>query len=213
MVRKTRFLVVMALAAVTLIAPAAMAQGRFLDPGPMPPKHDPGVMERCRGAVTLVNDVGVEGRRATGWNLINVGGGGEGGRFDPAPVLTTRVTLQDGCLNAHFSAIVGSAKTYGGVAPVTLFQVSLSQLQPDGTWGPPQHMYGHWETPYTNYAPAVAIEAENDVDTISANFFQRVGPAEHDVPPGTYKVDVWWAGANGPGGAIGAAFVLKLYQQ
>jgi hypothetical protein len=49
---------------------------------------------------------------------------------------------------------------------------------------------------------------------VAANFFQRVGTGPGDVPPGTYIVNVWWAGAGAPsGGAAGAAFVLKLYQQ
>jgi hypothetical protein len=64
-------------------------------------------------------------------------------------------------------------------------------------------------------SPAVAIEAERDVDMLSANFFQKVGGGPHEVPPGTYQVDVWWAGAPPgsavPTGAIGMAFVLKLY--
>jgi len=72
---------------------------------------------------------------------------------------------------------------------------------------------GHYETPYGVYAPAVAIEAERDVDTFSSNFFARIGTLPGDVPPGPYRVDVWWAGGPiGGGGAIGAAFVLKLYQ-
>jgi len=76
-------------------------------------------------------------------------------------------------------------------------------------------MVGHFETPYGIPSPAVALEAERDVDMLSANFFQRVGTAPHDVPPGVYNVDVFWAGGP-PGappqhGAIGAAFVLKLY--
>jgi hypothetical protein len=58
----------------------------------------------------------------------------------------------------------------------------------------------------------VAIEAERDVDMISSVFFQRVGTAPGDVPPGVYRVDVWWAGGPaGGGGAIAADFMLKLY--
>jgi len=213
MVRNHRFFVVVAVSAFLLVAPLASAKG-FLVPGnPGPNKHDPHIMERCRGAVALVNDVGVEGVRTTGWNFGAVGGGGESGRFDPVPVLQTRVTLQQGCLNAHLSALVGSAAMYG-TSPITMFQVTLSQALPTGGFGPPIHMYGHYETPYGIYGPAVAIEAEGDVDQFSANFFQRIGSNPGDVPPGTYLVDVWWAGGPAaPGGAIGAAFVLKLYQQ
>ena len=44
----------------------------------------------------------------------------------------------------------------------------------------------------------------------ASNFYQSVGAG--GVPPGTYRVDVWWAGGPATsGGAIGAAFVLKLY--
>ncbi len=165
----------------------------------------------CRGANRLVGDVGFEGLKTTAWNFAAVGGGGEGGRFDPVPVLSTTVTLTQGtCLNAHLSAIVGSRQTYGpAFSALTLFQVTLTPA----TGAAPQHMYGHYETPYGVYAPAVAIEAERDVDTFGSNFFTRVGTAPGDVPPGVYRVDVWWAGGPvGGGGALGAAFVLKLYQ-
>lgn len=49
---------------------------------------------------------------------------------------------------------------------------------------------------------------------LAANFFQTVGfQSPLDVPPGSYRVDVWWSGGPiGGGGAIGGAFVLKLYQ-
>lgn len=167
--------------------------------------------QSCRGPVKLVQDIGFEGVRTTGWNWSVVGGGGEGGRYDPTPLLTTNVTLTQGtCLNAHLSALVGSRQTYGaGVSAITLFQVTLTPLGGVAA----QHMYGHYETPYGVYAPAVAVEAERDVDHFGANFFTRVGTAPGDVPPGTYRVNVWWAGGPiGGGGAIGAAFVLKLYQ-
>jgi hypothetical protein len=167
--------------------------------------------QSCRGPLKLVQDVGFEGVRTTGWNWSVVGGGGEGGRYDPNPLLTTNVTLTQGtCLNAHLSALVGSRQTYGaGVAAITLFQVTLTPLGGVAA----QHMYGHYETPYGVYAPAVAVEAERDVDHFGANFFTRVGTAPGDIPPGTYRVNVWWAGGPiGGGGAIGAAFVLKLYQ-
>jgi hypothetical protein len=172
--------------------------------------HPAGVLT-CKGTLRLVTDVAFEGVKTTGYNWSVVGGGGEGARYDPVPVLSTTVTLTSGtCLNAHFSAIVGSRQTYGaGVASITMFQVTLTPA----TGAAPQHMVGHYETPYGVYAPAVAVEAERDVDTFGANFFQRVGTAPGDVPPGVYKVDVWWAGGPvGGGGAIGAGFVLKLYQ-
>jgi hypothetical protein len=57
------------------------------------------------------------------------------------------------------------------------------------------------------------MEAERDVDMYASNFFQRVGDGQHEVPAGSYSVDVWWAGGPDPGGAIGAAFALKLYLQ
>jgi hypothetical protein len=170
--------------------------------------HPPGV-NGCRGPIRMVSDVGFEGVRTTGWNFAAIGGGGEGGRFDPNPLLSTTVTLVQGtCLNAHFSAIVGSRQTYGpAFSALTLFQVTLT---PAG--GGPQHLFGHYETPYGVYAPAVAIEAERDVDTYGSNFFQRVGTEPGEVPPGVYRVNVWWAGGPiGGGGAIGADFILKLY--
>lgn len=181
------------------------------DPGnaPQPQLPHPPTVNGCRGPIKLVTDVGFEGVRTTAWNFAMLGGGGEGGRFDPAPLLTTTVNLTEGtCLNAHFSAMVGSRQTYGpAFSALTLFQVTLTPVG-----GGPQHLFGHYETPYGIYAPAVAIEAERDVDTYGSNFFQRVGTGHGDVPPGAYRVNVWWAGGPiGGGGAIGAAFVLKLY--
>ena len=172
--------------------------------------HNPFVPAECRGPVSLVTDVGFEGVKTTAFNWSSPTGGGESGRFDKRPVLTTKVRLEEGtCLNAHFSAIVGSRQTYGGAASITMFQVTLT-----GANGAPQHMYGHYETPYGLYGPAVAIEAERDVDTFGSNFFQRVGFEKGEVPPGDYEVNVWWSGGPvGGGGAIGAAFVLKLYSQ
>jgi hypothetical protein len=166
---------------------------------------------RCDGEVSRVIDVADESVHTTAAIFGTSPGGGEGGQFDKTPVLTVdKVRIDDGsCLNAHLSAIVGSAQTYG-VAPLALFQVTLTSV--DGSIGP-RHMVGHYETPYGIASPAVALEAENDVDMLGANFFQRFGFGKHDVPPGTYRVDVWWAGAPPftAGGAIGAAFVLKLY--
>jgi hypothetical protein len=163
----------------------------------------------CKGEVRLVLDAADEGVLATPAVFGTGPGGGEGGQFDPAPVLSIPgVSLDDGeCLDAHLSVIVGSAQTYG-VAPLALFQVTLTPED-----GGPRHMVGHYETPYGIPSPAVALEAETAVDMLAANFFQRVGTAAHDVPPGVYTVDVWWAGAppGVPGGGIGAAFVLKLY--
>lgn len=174
--------------------------------------HATGKVYSCRGPVTRVMDVGYEGVKTTSFNWSNTTGGGESGRFDKTPVLSTRVTLAAGsCLDAHFSAIVGSRQAYGtGVSSITMFQVTLTPV----AGGPPQHMVGHYETPYGLYGPAVAHEAERDVDMYASNFFQRVGSGSEDVPPGTYRVDVWWAGGPiGGGGAIGAGFVLKLYMR
>ena len=191
----------------------SLSQTPTLDAPSSDVPHPGGVASSCRGPLKLVSDVGFEGLRTTAWNFAAIGGGGEGGRFDPVPVLSTTVTLVQGtCLNAHLSAIVGSRQTYGAAfSALTLFQVTLT---PAGAVAPIQHMYGHYETPYGVYAPAVAIEAERDVDTFGSNFFTRVGGTlQGDVPPGVYRVDVWWAGGPlGGGGALGAAFVLKLYQ-
>jgi len=162
----------------------------------------------CKGRVTLVNDVAFEGVRTTGWNFANVGGGGIGGRFDPAPLLSTSVTLTSGCLNAHFSAMAGNQ--WYGVSNMTLFEITLTPA----SGGAPIAMVGHYPTPYGVPSPAVALSAEYDVDMLGANFFAPVGTAQGFVPPGVYRVNVWWSGGpTAAGGAIGAAFVLKLYQQ
>ena len=170
------------------------------------PTNEP---RNCRGPITRVMDVAYEGVKTTAHNWSSATGGGESGRFDKTPVLTTRVTLTQGsCLDAHLSAMVGSKQSYSSSSSITMFQVTLTPV----AGGAPQHMVGHYETPYGIYGPAVALEAERDVDMLASNFFQRVGGAKGDVPPGTYNVDVWWSGGPvGGGGAIGADFVLKLY--
>ena len=90
-----------------------------------------------------------------------------------------------------------------------MFQVSLTPLNPSGA---PVHMVGHYHLPFGKPSSAVATEAERDVDMFAANFFQKVGKGLHEIPPGVYRVDVWWSGA-GAGGAIAFSAVLKLYQQ
>ncbi len=159
----------------------------------------------CRGPIRQVTDIADENTRFTPANFFTNPGGGEGGGFDKTPLLTTRVSLRAGCLNAHLDAIVGS-KLYG-VAGLTMFQVTLTP-----TGGGPRHMVGHFEHPFGSNSPAVATEAERDVDMFAANFFQKVGDGPHEIKPGVYRVDVWWSGA-GPGGAIAFSAVLKLYQQ
>jgi hypothetical protein len=159
----------------------------------------------CRGPVRQVSDLADEGVRTTGWNFSTLGGGGVGARFDPVPLLTTKVKLVSGCLNAHLSAMVGNQ--WYGVSNMTLFQVTLTA--PTGALLP---MIGHYPTPYGAAAPAVALTAEYDVDMLGANFYMPIGTGSGQVPPGSYQVDVWWAGGpTAPGGAIGAAFTLKLY--
>lgn len=172
--------------------------------------HPSTIVQRCRGPVSRVLDTAYEGVKTTSFNWSSTLGGGESGRYDKTPVLTTSVNLAAGtCLNAHFSAIVGSRQTYGpAVASITMFQVTVTPA--GGVLH--QHIVGHYDTPYGLYGPAVAVEAERDVDTFGSNFFQRVGFQPGDVPPGLYTVNVWWSGGPvGGGGAIGAAFVLKLY--
>lgn len=164
----------------------------------------------CNGAITKVIDVAYEGFKATSAVFGSSPGGGEGGQFDKTPVLSTKVELdKETCLDAHLSVIVGSGQLYGR-SRMALFQVTVTAAN-----GSPRHMVGHYETPFGRPSPAVAIESERDVDMLAANFFQRVGDGKHDVPPGSYRVDVWWAGAPPgsavPSGAFAGAFVLKLY--
>lgn len=164
----------------------------------------PAAATPCRGPVRQVSDLADEGVRTTAWNYSTLGGGGVGARFDKVPLLSTQVNLITGCLNAHLSAMVGNQ--FYGVSNMTLFQVTLTA--PSGAMLP---MIGHYPTPYGAPAPAVALTAEYDVDMLGSNFYMPIGGAA-GVPPGAYRVDVWWAGGpTAPGGAIGAAFVLKLY--
>ncbi|HEV8690536.1 MAG TPA: hypothetical protein VGQ91_09600 [Ideonella sp.] len=205
--RFTHALAPLALLAMLAIAPAAHAQSdTFFVKGDFG-KNIAAIHPPCKGKVKQVRDMTDESVRTTAWNFAMAGGGGEGGRFDPVPLLSAPVTLIQGCLNAHFSALVGS-RLYG-VSNMTLFQVSL---RPAGG-GLPMHMAGHYETPYGLPAPALALTAEYDVDEFAANYYQGIGNGQGLIPPGPYVVDVWWAGGpTAPGGAIGAAFTLKLYQ-
>lgn len=164
----------------------------------------------CASTVTNIVDVGDEGQHVTAAVFGTTPGGGEGKQFDKTPVLSTKVALTDGaCLDAHLSVLVGGSAFYG-TSSMAMFQVTLTNLT---TGAGPFHMFGHYENPYGFASPAVALGAEPDVDNMGANFFEHVGTGKHDIPPGTYQVDVWWAGSPiGPGaGATGAAFVLKLY--
>ena len=205
-----RSVLVVVMLLVAFMPAVAEAKGILVPQPTVPAGHDQTLPEGCRGFVNFVGDVGFEGIKTTNHNFNDATGGGESKRFDKTPVLSMKVELREGCLNAHFSAVTGSAQMYG-TSPITFYQVTLTPA--DGSTGP-RHMYGHYETPYGIYGPAVFIEAEGDVDTIGANFFQTIGFGRHDVPPGVYYVDVWWAGGPaGAGGAIGAAFVLKLYHQ
>lgn len=188
----------------------ATAQERSFMVEPKGEAAAPPVLSGCAGPITKVMDIGYEGVKTTTAVYGTNPGGGEGGQFDKAPVLTTKVQLAaNSCLNAHLSAIAGSKQTYGH-SPLTLFQVTLTK-----PGNPPKAIFGHYRTPYGHNSPAVALEAERDVDMFAANFFQRVGTGPNDVPPGAYVVDVWWAGAPqpAPGGAIAAAFILKLYMR
>lgn len=165
--------------------------------------HTPAV-ETCKGTVKQVLDVTNESVLTTAVQYGTGAGGGQGGQFDPTPVLTIpNVKLIAGeCINAHVSAIVGSAQTYG-VSTTALFQVALVR-----SGAAPVAMEGHYATPYGVNSPAVATATAPDVGMFAANFYQGL---DGDVPAGTYNVNVYWAGAPIPGGAIGAAFVMKLY--
>ena len=158
----------------------------------------------CTGKVKMVNDVTYEGVKTTSWNFGNSPTG-----FDPTPVLTAYpITLRNGCFNAHLSAMVGSKQTYG-YSQITLFQVRLT----DPVSGASYIMDGHYPSCYA-LAPCVALSAEYDVDMLAANFYKTVNGAQGSVPPGTYRADVLWTGGPaflGGAGAIGAAFVLKMY--
>jgi hypothetical protein len=156
-----------------------------------------------------VVDVAYEDVKVTSALYGSTPGGGEGKQFDPTPILSTKVTLARGtCLNAFFTAMIGSGQLYGR-SRMALFQVTVT-----GASGGPKATQGHYQTPFGVQSPAVAIESERDVDMIAANSFQKVGTGPREVPPGNYQVDVWWAGAppgsGAPTGVIGAAFVLKL---
>jgi hypothetical protein len=142
-------------------AQAPAPERRFLTPDPAAPAPVPPRPLACTGPISRVIDVADENLRTTTALFGSSPGGGEGGQFDKTPVLSTKVTLVQGmCLDAHVSAIVGSKQSYGRSA-LTLFQVALTRPAPP--FGP-RHMVGHYHTPYGIPSPAVALEAEHDVD-------------------------------------------------
>ena len=156
-------------------AQAPAAERRFLTPIPNTTALVPPKALACTGPISKVVDVADENAKTTNAVYLNNPGGGEGGQFDKTPVLTTTVTLVQGmCLDAHLSAIVGGRLTYG-VSTTTLFQVALTRTTPPLG---PRHMVGHFETPYGHLPkiPAVALEAERDIDMLSANFFKELEP-------------------------------------
>lgn len=205
---KTSLPLAMALLAAGLTPSVASAQLRdtLLDPRKMEaPLVAPA---NCASKVRLVRDTTFETVRTSAVNYFGPGTPGGLGGFDPVPVLSNTVTLTGGCLNAHLSAMVGG--TLYGVSKITLFQVTLTNT----LTGAKVVMDGHYPTCF-GAGPCVALSAEYDVDMLGANFYKTVGSAPGQVPPGTYQVDAWWAGGPsflGGAGAIGAAFVLKLYQ-
>lgn len=183
----------------------AMAEGR--DNARKPRLQAAALPLQCFGSISWVTSIAIEGLKSTPANISSPQGGGEGGRFDKNPLMSTTLRLEKGtCLDAHFSAMLFSSQAVAGVAPMTYFQVSLSRLENTLV---PHHMVGH--IPFG--APFVPFEADRSFEMYASNFFQKVGNGPHEVPPGSYRVDVWWAGAGGPGGTLGAAFVLQLYQR
>lgn len=89
----------------------------------------------CRGPIRQVTDIADENTRFTPANFFTMPGGGEGGGFDKTPLLTTRVSLRAGCLNAHLDAIVGG-QLYG-IAGLTMFQVTLTRQRRASSYGWP----------------------------------------------------------------------------
>jgi hypothetical protein len=192
-----------ALLAACLVPSVASAQLRdtLLDPKG---RSFESVPAPCIGKVRLVDDVTFEGVQVNSWNYPNGPTG-----FAPVPVLSKQVALTAGCINAHLSAMVGSAQTYG-MSKITLFQVRIT---PAST-GTPVVMDGHYPTCY-GIGPCVALSSEYDVDMLGANFYKAVAPGT-TLPPGPALVEVLWTGGPaflGSAGAIGAAFVLKIYHQ
>ncbi len=176
-----------------------------------PRLRDDDQVYRCEGPVTQVIDIGDESLRTTPAVFGSSPGGGIGGQFDPNPLLDVFVDIPDGaCLDAHFSGLVGSGPLYGKSA-LAMFEVTVQAASP--VFAPGTALIGHFPTPFGVPSPAVALEPERDVDEIGANFFIHAGGGPREIKPGKNRVIVWWAGGpGGPGaGAIGSAFVLKMY--
>jgi hypothetical protein len=175
-----------------------------------PKLTDDGPVFRCDGPVSQVVDIGDESLRTTTAVFGSSPGGGIGGQFDPNPLLDVFVNIPPGaCLDAHFSGLVGSAQTYGR-SPLAMFEVTVQAASP--VFAPGTALIGHFPTPFGLASPAVALEPERDVDEIGANFFIQAGDGPRQIKPGKNRVIVWWAGGPAaPGGAIGSAWVLKLY--
>ncbi|HXC57417.1 MAG TPA: hypothetical protein VNU97_19110 [Rhizomicrobium sp.] len=198
-------------------AQGATAKRNFFTPpaqnaahGAKPKPHADQTAFNCTGPVSQAVDVGDESLRSTTAVFGSTPGGGVGGQFDPNPLLDVFVDIPPGsCLDAHFSGLVGSALY--GKSPLALFEVTVEAASP--VFAPGTPLIGHFPTPYGIPSPAVALQAEQDVDEIGANFFIQAGDGPRQILPGHNRVVVWWAGGppGSTGGAIGSAFVLKLY--
>lgn len=199
-------------------ADAAVAKRNFFTIPKQDTRHKPGKpglrdneqVYHCEGAVSQVIDIADESWRTTKAVYGSTPGGGVGGQFDPNPLLDVMVDIPPGaCLDAHFSAIVGS--TLYGASPLALFEVTVQPSSP--VFAPGTPLIGHFATPYGIPSPAIGTQSEQDVDQVGANFFIHAGDGPREIMPGPSRVIVWWAGGppGSTGGAAGSAFVLKLY--
>ena len=135
----------------------------------------------CTGRISQVIDVGDESLRFTSAVFGTSPGGGEGAQFDKTPVLSTKVELREGACPE-----CSSQRHRGKRAGLRNVKLNPFPGHPHADFrcgGGPRHMVGHFEPPFGGSSPAVALEAERDVDMYASNFFQKVGKGPHEVPP------------------------------
>jgi len=115
--------------------------------------------------------------------------------FDPVPLLTTNFTIAGtaaSCVAAHFSVMQGAQATYGRRL-WTMYRVEI-----DGV--PMQAHYSLFGGPL-----AVGHTATGDLNMVSYDFWQRIGPGAH-----TIRVLFSGFGGGGSPGAIVVAPVLTV---
>jgi len=176
------------IAAITLIVSVLFANSAraqtAIDPGPVANSHSQVSCATSPSAkITTVSDPGVHTTTV------------DFPAFEPVPLLTMNFTIAGtaaSCVAAHFSVMQGAEDTYGRRL-WTMYRVEIDGVP----------MQGHF--PLFSGPLTVGHTADQDLDMVSYNFWQRIGPGAH-----TIRVLFSGYGGSGSPGAIVVAPVLTV---